>query len=99
MPRGFSRVPGGTFWTMVWTNTPFASYSLMIPPPAPGVSGRRTLSMYQWSVPGTRTIAAGVNSPGVGNTVLVGGVVTRRLGLAQAGALVGKRGDYFHILT
>ena len=33
--------------------------------------------MYQWSVPGTRTIAAGVGSPGVGNIVFVGAVVTR----------------------
>ena len=53
--------------------------------------------MYQWSVPGTRTIAAGVNSPGVGNTVLVGGVVTRWSGLLQSAALDGKGGEYFHI--
>ena len=62
MPSGFKSVPGGTFWTMFRTKTPFASYSLMMPPPEPGTPGRRTLSMYQWSVPGTRTIAAGVGA-------------------------------------
>src|SRR5439155_758409 len=36
MPSGLRRVPGGTFWTIVCTKTPFASYSLMIPPPEPG---------------------------------------------------------------
>src|SRR6059036_3762357 len=94
MPRGFRSMLLGT---MFRTSTPFASYSLISPPPWPGTPGRRTLSMYQWSVPGTRTIAAGVGAPGVGNTLLVAGVVTRWAGLSQSAVLDGKGGEYFHI--
>src|SRR5207302_8956412 len=84
---------------MVRTKRPFASYSLMMPPPEPGTAGRRTLEMYQWSVPGTRTIAAGVGAVAeTGNIVFVGGVVTRWAGLSQSSPLVGKGGDYCHIM-
>ena len=54
--------------------------------------------MYQWVVPGTRTIAAGVIAPGVGNTVLVGGVVTRWSAPGQSAGPDGKGGEYFHII-
>src|SRR6266581_945684 len=97
MPRGFKSVPGGTFWTMFRTKTPFASYSLMMPPPEPGTPGRRTLLTYQWSVPGTRTIAAGVGDAATGKSVLVGAVVTRWSAPGQSASLVGKGGEYFHM--
>src|SRR5437763_13013205 len=89
MPIGFFTVPGGA---MVRTNTPLASYSLI-------TGGKRTLSTYQWSVPGTRTMSAGIVTPGVGKIVFVGGVVTRRSTLLQSAALVGNGGEYFHTLA
>src|ERR1043166_9337720 len=93
IPSGFFKESDGT---MLRTRTPLASYSLMMPPPEPGAPGNRTLAMYQWSVPGMRTMVAGVGAPGVGNDVLVGGVVTRWSAFAQSASLVGTGGEYFH---
>src|SRR2546430_6613138 len=87
MPRGlFSMLLG----TMFRTRTPLASYSLMMPPG----NGTMTLATYQWSVWGTRTIDEGVSAPGVGNTALVGGVVTRWSALGQSAGLDGNGGEY-----
>ena len=88
MPIGFFSMLVGT---MLRTSTPLASYSLMMPPG----NGTMTLATYQWSVCGTRTIDDGVSAPGVGNTALVGGVVTRWSALGQSAGLDGNGGEYF----
>src|SRR5712692_9256023 len=95
MPMGFLSMAAGT---MFRTKTPLASYSSIDPPDTPGTPGKRTLSTYQWSMLGTRTIAAGVGDAATGNVVLFARVVTRWSGLAQSAALEGKGGEYFHII-
>src|SRR5882672_9549980 len=86
MPSGFFGTSAGT---MLRTNFPFASYSLMI-------GGKIAPATYQCEC-GARTIETGMlrppSPPPLSQVRLPGGFVTRCSALAQAAALDGNGGE------